>query len=244
MKKWTGVFLAILVMAIVTAIPAGALSLVPAKDYDEKYHYYYIDYNQDGTMELATFGGEPGGYSDPGNRPEWKIHALVDGEVRTFAPTLAGQRLDGLPSGYSSEGELKWFFYDYKQYSLKNVNHDSDLMQSSWGRIHEATFDFENYIYQTIELDEENNDWIARETWRDTWQAGDYESEDFDGQGILTEEIVLQLLLEPPAEPAAIPQPPPKTGQISFLIALPILIAAMAGAGLLLTLKRRTRHAP
>ena len=256
MKKWTCVVVVIIGLLLGMGMPVGALSLAPPELFNHIYFFYFSDFNQDGVFELVTFGGEPGGYSD--KRPEYKIYCLVNGEVRTFAPSQDSLSVDGAPRGYRSNEELKWFYSDHREYRLENANNTSDLIQAGWGRIHEVIFDFDNYTYRTVELDHENNDWVARDKWSKTWQLENQdepEKVETEVEGKLTKDTILQYLLDknpkPPTSTAKTTEqeaqkfhlPRIPTGPyLNFRAVIPLAIALAAAiiVVVLLIRKRRT----
>lgn len=240
-------FPAILCVLLITiAFPAAGLSLSPPEEFNEMYYYYYVDYNFDDVYELAVIGGEPGGYAER-EYPEYKIHVLKNGEVRTLQPEKNSARLAGAPAGYRNKNtdKLQWFFYDHRSYKLKNANNNPELSASSWGRIHEVVFDFETYTYCTKELDKENNDWVAREQWKNTWKIEPYH-DSMEGAGVLTEEVILQLLLDAPATDPTDLTELPQTGHTNYLLALSAAVCLLSAitAVLLIDKKRRQLYAP
>jgi len=188
MKKVISLFLAV-GLAVLLAVPAGALSLVPPDQFNWRYSYCFVDYNQDGIMELVTFGGEPKGY--PGARkgytwedyPRHRVHTLVNGMVRTFQPARGSQRLTGLPLSYRSgeTGEAKWFCTDgFEGWSPMTV--------------YEVSFDFQNYTYQAIVWDQDYDEW--KESW-----ALETTMEYHEDYGKLFGFVIKSYLLDPEYEP-------------------------------------------
>jgi len=179
-------------LAVLLAVPAGALSLAPPDQFNWRYYCSYVDYNQDGNMELVTFGGEPQGY--PGERrgytwddfPRHRVHTLVNGIVRTFQPTKGSQRLTGLPLSYrnSETDEAKWFCTDgFEGWSPMTV--------------YEVTFDFQKYTYQAIAWEQDY------EEWKESWELETL-PESHENYGKLFRIVIKGYLLDPEYEPSKV----------------------------------------
>ena len=184
--------IAALTLALTLALPAGALSLLAPEYYNERYTYYYIDYNHDGRMELVTLGGE-GGYSSE-NKPCYKIYTYADDEVKLFAPAQGSRQLDmysGAPIGYRNwlTGQRKW---------ISKSGHEG------WDPIavKEMRFDFQSLQYQTVKtrtfaMNRFSGYGIFYRLWKIFWRPMQRDS--LLIEGVLTPERIEELLLHPPA---------------------------------------------
>jgi len=180
MKKIVGLALA-LVLLFAMAVPAGALSLIDPKYYNDKVLYAYIDYSQENIPTLFMYGGERGGYGGVRDGyieyPEFKVYAFDGGKVHRFQPSDDSEtRLDVfvMPYGYRNKqtGELKWFaksgtrswggvtvwevVFDYQnyQYTAAKIAHIDDVLQlpDEWSA---------GDPVEWVEVDDNYNDWAA-----------------------------------------------------------------------------------
>jgi len=175
------------------AAPAGALSLVPPDHYNERYSYYYIDYNRDGNVELIVIGGEPGGYTYE-NPPYYKIYTYMDDEVKLFIPAEGSRQFwmySGIPICYRN-----WFALQSKWIIKSGFE--------GWGSmtIEEVKFDFQSFQYQVVKTREFKMDrsfgyGIYYRIWNIFWRPARYSY--YSEEGILTPERIKELLLNPPA---------------------------------------------
>jgi len=79
-KKWTCVVAAAVGLVLAMAVPVRAVSgfKLPLSFWEDTYSYSFIDYNQDGVMEVIVRGMQGK------EEPEAKLYTYVDGEVHAF----------------------------------------------------------------------------------------------------------------------------------------------------------------
>ena len=188
MKKIVSLLMAVC-LALVMAVPAGALGIVPGDFYNESYSYCYIDYNGDGKMELVTHGGEPGGYA-VNDIPEYKIYTYADGEVKLFTPS-DGNCIYSTPLGYRNwlTRKFKWYY----------VNGDIN-----WAgvQVYEVSFDFQDLQYSEARVRNFQTMYfgnIRYYIWKLFWKV-ENGGKGHQGEGVLTPEVIEELILNPPSQ--------------------------------------------
>ena len=194
MKKTLGLLMA-LCLALSLSLPAGALSIVPPEDYNDRYDYFYVDYNRDGRMELAIHGGEAGGYSDD-KPPEWKIFAYADGKVKLFKPKKSSKTIGLYPWGGTPSSYRNWLTRQRKWITENGV--------MSWGGVttYEVEFNFQNFQYEVVKTKKYKEVLLGAlpnlrfALWRFFWKPEPLEG--FHGAGTLTNKIIKELLLNAP----------------------------------------------
>lgn len=179
--------------AVLKAAKAPPLQKVQPWEWNERYEYNYIDYNNDGQMELITVGGEPGGYTDA--YPEFKVYAYADGEVKQFEPTESGKAIAYSPEPYKNRRTQQRSFlsWNHPRYILRLLKIDT---------IDEVGFDFETYQYDIVKTRKYYvlfpfSRPFARRGYHRAWEWEKYDSEVKKGD-ILTPERIEELLLNPP----------------------------------------------
>jgi len=223
MKKRTCTILAAIGLTLGLTVPIGAYEATTTRldFWDNNYEYFYIDFNQDGQMELVIIGGGQGQY-------EYTIYAYADHAVHAFQPAINSKEVR-FPSGYRNKdtGELKWFILEW----------------SYWGpiNVYEILFDFQAFQYHTIErikpdlavLSQDFADKYEQRSafapnieeytsWAETWE---YESpgEAHHKKGTVDEQLLEQLLLQDPTSLS-----PPTNPRRSFWLVIPVGVALVA----------------
>ena len=205
MKKRTKKLLALLVvlsllpvlclplLVLLASLTAPKLSYEKMQpwEWNERYSYDYIDYNNDGQMELVTFGGDPAGYEE---WPKAKIYTYVDGEVKLFEPAENSITIKHAPWPYKHKRtqQRRFFSWAPSRFFLKLLTINP---------INEVVFDFETFQYNV----KTRNEYIlfpfsfpfVPRGYRRTWKMENYEFGSKEGD-ILTPERIEELLLNPP----------------------------------------------
>ena len=198
MKKLFAAIAAI-ALALTLALPAGALRLIPPEFYNERYTYYYADFNRDGVMELVTYGGEPGGYTGF-VYPEYKIYISAGNEVNVFTCAEGSEKTGGPLSG-SPRGCRNWLTRQRKILCVGGV--------SGWGGyyVDEMNLDYESFTYSLKQIRNfymapgmglfSYFNWLRYGIWNIFWNV-EGEMGDCSVEGALTPERIEELLLNPP----------------------------------------------
>jgi len=193
MKKILALAMA-LCLVFLAAVPVGALS-IPAGQFNDNYYYMYIDYNEDGSMELATFGGEPSGYTGMAfSAPVWKFYTNVDGEAKEIVPTEGSVTFTiygpSVAKRYENRltGKQQWYSIGSPWF----LKYPTD--------IYCVIFDFSNMQYSVKPFNSFPIGFmrlqIRSRLWSWLWKQTYVES--YSDTGILTPERIEELLLNPP----------------------------------------------